>query len=323
MKFITTYLWFFFLSVTISFGQTQDIYEENVKAAKAFFQKKEFLMSAQLYSKAFFSNHNLGRIDHRYEAARSWALAGEIDSAFNQLEKISKGHYYQYLEISTDTSFTKLRTDGRWSKLLEIIAKNKIEADERSLSLLKEPKRDVILELDTIYVDDQLYRRQMDEIEQEFGKKSPQMDVQLELIKKHDAVNKEKVKYIINKYGWLGKEEVGDQGNITLFLVIQHSDLTTQLKYMQLLKEAVKQGKANASSFALLQDRVALGQGKNQIYGSQIGFNASTGKYYVQVLDDPENVDKRRAEVGLTPLKDYVAKWGIEWSIEQYYKDIK
>jgi hypothetical protein len=44
--------------------------------------------------------------------------------------------------------------------------------------------------------------------------------------------------------------------------------------------------------------------------------------FYVLPLEDPENVDKRRAEVGLQPIADYVIEWQIKWDVEQYKKDL-
>jgi hypothetical protein len=73
---------------------------------------------------------------------------------------------------------------------------------------------------------------------------------------------------------------------------------------------------------ALLEDRINLGNGKRQIYGSQIGTNPETKLNYVLPLEDPDNVDKRRAEVGLEPLADYVIYWKIIWNVKQYKKDL-
>ena len=86
------------------------------------------------------------------------------------------------------------------------------------------------------------------------------------------------------------------------------------------MREAVEKGNARASSLALLEDRVALRQGKKQIYGSQVW--KLDGKWYVQPLEDPENVDKRRAEVGLQPLNEYTQYFGFTWSVEDYYKTL-
>jgi hypothetical protein len=63
---------------------------------------------------------------------------------------------------------------------------------------------------------------------------------------------------------------------------------------------------------------VALGQGKRQIYGSQIGYDPITGQAIVLPLDDPENVDKRRASVGLQKLAGYVSRWDMVWDAKKY-----
>ncbi len=49
---------------------------------------------------------------------------------------------------------------------------------------------------------------------------------------------------------------------------------------------------------------------------------AESKLYYVQPLEDPDNVDKRRAQVGLQPLAEYVSQWQIKWDVEQYKKDL-
>ena len=106
--------------------------------------------------------------------------------------------------------------------------------------------------------------------------------------------------------------------NSTLFLVIQHSDLKVQEKYLPMMREAVAKKKASSSSLALLEDRVALRQGKRQIYGSQIGRKPNGGDYYVSPLEDPDNVDKRRVAVGLGSLESYISRWNIKWDVEAY-----
>ena len=84
----------------------------------------------------------------------------------------------------------------------------------------------------------------------------------------------------------------------------------------------VKQGKDAASGLALKDARVAIRRGKKQIYGSQLRRNDKTGKYYVLPLESPEDVDQRRSEMNLSPISEYVKRWGINWSVEQYKKDI-
>lgn len=135
-----------------------------------------------------------------------------------------------------------------------------------------------------------------------------------------DSINLIKVSEILDKNGWVGADKIGGQANQTLFLVIQHADLETQQKYLPMMREAVKINNASASALALLEDRVRLREGNRQIYGSQIGTDHNTQMNYVLPLEDPRNVDLRRAEVGLGPLADYVIKWDIIWDVEEYIK---
>jgi hypothetical protein len=176
--------------------------------------------------------------------------------------------------------------------------------------------------LDSIYNEDQKYRVQSTELKEKYGWDSKEVKDLWKIINKRDSSNLAVVKAILDKYGWLGADVVGVKGNQTLFLVIQHSNLATQENYLPMMREAVKNGKAQRSSLALLEDRVALAQGKKQMYGSQIAQDPVTHAYYVRPLEDPDNVDKRRAEVGLEPIAEYVSRWNIKWDVEEYKKDL-
>jgi hypothetical protein len=180
----------------------------------------------------------------------------------------------------------------------------------------------LVKQLDSIRHDDQAYREQLESIQNRYGGDSKEMKDLWRIMAEKDSLNRIKVEIILNKYGWLGKDVIGEDGNTTLFLVIQHSDIATQEKYLPMMREAVKNGNAKASSLALLEDRIALRQGKRQIYGSQVAWSMITNEYYVLPLDDPDNVDKRRAKVGLQPLSDYLGNFNLKWDVEQYKKDL-
>jgi hypothetical protein len=182
--------------------------------------------------------------------------------------------------------------------------------------------KDIIDQLFIIDNDDQKYRVEIQDIETKYGLHSRQVDSLWTLLNKTDSINLLKVKAILDKYGWLGINDIGSQCNTTLFMVIQHADLKTQEHYLPLMREAVKNKKARAGELALLEDRVALRNSKEQIYGSQIGQDEKTLQYYVLPLLDPDNVDKRRAEVGLRPISEYLQHWDLKWDVEQYKKDL-
>lgn len=314
-KFILIFAFVF--SATLDFNQNvSGAYTSLVGRADSLYKAKEYSKSAYTYSLAFEANGWKAYSSDRYNAACSWALANKPDSAFFQLYRIATlSEYSNYRHITTDNDLVSLHTDLRWAPLLEIIERNKEKAEVNF-------NKPLVAMLDSIYQDDQYYRKQIGTIEKEFGTDSFRMDSLWKIILEKDSINVVKITSILDQYGWLGADVIGQQGNMTLFLVIQHSDQAIQEKYLPLMREAVKNGKAKGSSLALLEDRVALRQGKRQIYGSQIGRNPVTGDYYVQPLEDPDNVDKRRSSVGLPPMSVYVNHWSLKWDPEQYKKDL-
>lgn len=325
MKNLNSFLITIFLVLSITatcFAQPHGSYTKNIKLAEQYYHDKAYIKAAQFYSKAFISNNNLGLVRDRYEAARCWALGGQADSAFYQLERAAKGNFGEYPEIIADTAFVHLRDDGRWATLTDAVKANRQTQNPNLAWQFKKLNKPLVAVLDTIYTNDQLVRKQENEIVQRYGRSSPEIKAHIVTMLRTDSINQDKVKHILDKNGWLGKEEVGLRGSDALFLVVQHASLPMQLQYLPLVRKAVKEGKIESSSLAMLEDRVALRQGKKQTYGSQLEFNNKTNSYYVQPIEDLENVDKRRAAVGLPPMKEYVSKWKINWSLEQYEKDL-
>ncbi len=300
------------LIINISFGQYRENYSGLIDEAWKLYQDKEYLKSGQKYSEALVLGGNKGSLWDRYNAACSWALANQPDSSFIQLFKITKvGNFTDIKYITTDSDLNSLHPDKRWNKVIDIIKFNRKNIDEQLVSIL-----------DTIYEADQGSRLQADEIEKKYGLESEEMKSFVKIIQKQDSINVINVKNILDEHGWLGPDIVGNEGNLTLFLVIQHSYPETQVKYLPMMREAVKNGNAHPSHLALLEDRVALGKGEKQIYGSQIGQDQETGEYYVLPLIDPDNVDERREEVGLGPIQDYIYMWGLTWDLKAHKKRI-
>jgi len=99
------------------------LYAELIKEASALYQSREYLKSAQKYAEAFIAleGKEMSCCD-RYNAACSYALANEIDSAFVQLFKIANsGSYTNLGHINTDTDLNSLHKDKRWTEVIDII----------------------------------------------------------------------------------------------------------------------------------------------------------------------------------------------------------
>jgi hypothetical protein len=187
--------------------------------------------------------------------------------------------------------------------------------------------KSIMAQLDTIHQEDQKYRLRIVELLQKSRTESENIElISLhELMDEKDSINRLKIEKILNEYGWLGADVVGEQGNETLFLVIQHSGLETQLKYLPMMREALKLGNIKTKDFALLEDRIAVRQGKRQIYGSQIYKDFDTGESYVYPLIEPEKVNERRAKVGIDEsIEDYVKRAvGMTWDVEKHKERTK
>jgi hypothetical protein len=114
-----------------------------------------------------------------------------------------------------------------------------------------------------------------------------------------DSSNQAKVLPILEKYGWLPKSRIGEKAADALFLVIQHSKLETIEKYLPQMEEMAKQGEAGATDAAMMRDRLLMFQGKRQVYGTQaVSYIREDGKHAIWPIEDVENVNKRRKEVG-------------------------
>jgi len=296
-----------------SHAQLSAGYSEWVKKANAFYQAKQYKQSTDAYTQAFASLGGKGLPNDRYNAACAWSLSGNNDSAFFQLNRIAtKSNFTDYNHLVEDADLESLHKDKRWDELCNLVKQNKEKAEVN----LNKP---LVAILDTIFQNDQGGRMQIREI-QKYGSDSKEMKDLWKTISYYDSVDLIKVVSILDKYGWPGPDIVGARGSQTVFLVIQHADTKTQQKYLPMMREAVKNKKATPSDLALLEDRVAIREGRKQIYGSQITMDKEGS--FLAPMEDPANVDKRRAEAGLGTLADYLQYFNITWDIEAYQKQL-
>lgn len=119
-----------------------------------------------------------------------------------------------------------------------------------------------------------------------------------------DAENLQKVISAVTKCGWT------EDHLSTIWLVLQHSDSDIMAYYFSDLKRLSEEGKIRKSSMALMEDRLLMYHGYKQIYGSQI----TGGGLYD--LEDPANVNERRAAIGLGTIEEYIANWELNFDEE-------
>ena len=161
-------------------------------------------------------------------------------------------------------------------------------------------------ELLTLFESDQSGRPLLQEAIREHGLDSSEVRALWEEQTRVDARNLARLKEIVTEHGWPGPSTVGRQASSAAFLILQHSDHETQIEYLPVVKAAVKAGEFSQSHFALFQDRILVGQGKPQIFGTQLYLDDATGKLAPYPIEDEANVDARRRELGMMPLAEYI-----------------
>lgn len=302
----------FIILITNVMSCNEPSYNILIQESINLYELKKYKKAASTYSRAFSQNNSEIKLNDRYNAARCWTLAGYPDSSFLQLRILAdKYSYRDYNQIVNDTAFYSLHSKLEWKKIVDLVRKNTINTDKNYYLALNE-------KLSNIYDEDQKYRELAQSTYIKLGSESPQMAALWKTIDKIDSVNILEITSILNKHGWLGSEIVGTKGNSALFLVIQHSNVKTQEKYLPMLRNAVMINDALPRDLAFLEDRISLAKGKGQIYGSQLGRDEKSNKFYLLPLQDPDNIDKRRAKIGLEPLSEYLKKWDVEWDLRSY-----
>ncbi|MER6768958.1 DUF6624 domain-containing protein [Streptomyces bacillaris] len=115
---------------------------------------------------------------------------------------------------------------------------------------------------------------------------------------------------IMAEYGWPTADQVGEEAARAAWLIAQHADrqLDVQRRALQLMQQAVSAGTAGLRELAFLRDRTRVNEGREQTYGTQIA-GVKDGAPVPWPCKKPERMDELRAEVGIEPFDEYVAKF--------------
>jgi hypothetical protein len=293
---LSTLLLFFALTK----GFTQD-YITLAKQGYKVYEDKDYAKSVEIFEQAF--KLEKPKPSDLYNAACAASLAKQTDKAFDFLSKAIDAGFNNFGHIKSDTDLSSLYKDDRWK---EIIAKiEKKQADE--LVKLKYPK--IIKLLDSMAVSDQVFRNKYSQLRNEgFERSSPEIQQALKNGQKSDSLNMIILKVLFKDYGFLGFGEVGKKGSGNFGLMMQHCDRDPkfQEEVLSEMKKHIERKNADPSNYAYLIDRVNVNTGKPQVYGTQMKLNQEGSSYEPKPVVDPENLNKRRAEVGLGTIEEYI-----------------
>src|SRR5437773_3810644 len=123
-------------------------------------------------------------------------------------------------------------------------------------------------------------------------------------IEASDAKNRPEVLRIFDKYGWVTNSLAGKDAAHNFWLLIQHQTPEIQRRLLPALEQAAKTGNASMSDYAYLYDRVQVGLGKPQRWGTQT--RCEDGKAVLAPVADPAGLDARRKELFMQPIAEYL-----------------
>lgn len=127
------------------------------------------------------------------------------------------------------------------------------------------------------------------------------------LMSEQDRANTAELRRLIAERGWPRRDALGERADDAAWLIVQHADLDLpfQKEVLVLLDGLRRDGGTAPRHYAYLYDRVAVNEGRPQLYGTQ--GRCEGGAWVAEPVDRPEELDARREEMGLMPQAEYVA----------------
>ena len=275
--------------------QTEEEYNAFIRQADSLYMAGNYGEASISFDNAFKGKKFIQE-NHLYNGACVAALAGNADKAFARLNMRMKRNKDWYVDDPLrDNDLKALHEDARWEKYVAEMSARKERIEKDYDKPLREQLKSMVRE-------DQAVRYEYINAWQTGN--SSAADSLLKRMQYVDSVNIRQVTDILDSRGWVGRDVVGDACE-AIWVIIQHAGLEAQGKYLPLFREAVSRGELHASAVAMMEDRVAVFEGRPQKYGSQLQ-RGEDGIYTSFELLDAEKVDEWRAEVGMASLAEYL-----------------
>jgi len=235
-----------------------------------------------------------------YSLAYSYSLYGELDSSLIYLHKATKCDSSIYRIFNPN--LYPLINNKEWISIKER------QIDKIEIKYGKYGNRDLVNRLMLIQMKDQAYywhAFSQPENAEIYWKKKIELNEENEI----------EAKQIIKEYGWPTRELVGIDASGSLFLVLQHSNLSLMKTFQPELKKMTESDTLFLPQYALLDDRINKAEGRKQLYGSQPSYDSIKQVYYLDNVVSPDSLDIRRKKMGLNPIKEYLEQWDAELRI--------
>jgi hypothetical protein len=138
----------------------------------------------------------------------------------------------------------------------------------------------------------------------------------------HEA-NAAALEALIAEHGWPTEALAGDDGAEAAWRIVQHAIGLPDFQRACLARivAAADAGEIPAWQPAFLGDRIRTFEGRPQVYGTQFDWDEQ-GLMSPLPIEDPDNVDVRRTEIGLAPLAEATERHRRESGSEPRPEDL-
>ncbi|MEM9688063.1 MAG: DUF6624 domain-containing protein [Pseudomonadota bacterium] len=125
-----------------------------------------------------------------------------------------------------------------------------------------------------------------------------------------DGESGEFIKRALRQYDWIDIQRFGEAASQRAWLLVQHADTDVAFQALALerMEPYLATGGVSKRNYAFLWDRVAVNQDRLQRFGTQPAYPCVDGKIAPAPMEDPDQVDNRRAAMGLEPLDEHMAQ---------------
>ena len=119
-----------------------------------------------------------------------------------------------------------------------------------------------------------------------------------------DCDNTAWLKQQLPRIGWFTIPKYGEEADKAAWHLVQHADREPAFQVEMLARlQALPPGETSGTRIGYLWDRVATKKGQPQRYGTQ---GQCKGDQWVpNESEDPANLDKRRASLGMEPIAEH------------------
>jgi hypothetical protein len=262
----------------------------------------EILKAIEECKNVFLSNPK--DIRNLYNYSRFLSINKQIDSCF------------KYLNIAAriDTSFAPLiepnlltaRENEQWN-----------DFENRLISNLNIKFKNAVKDIDYAKVlwklraFDQAYFLETGIAGRKLGFKSSVVEALWSLKNMIQIKNQNELERLLDEKGWPRKSEVGNDAAFAAWLVIMHSNVRLQKKYLPVIEKICEENELPWARYAAIYDRSQFNDKKPQKFGTHITYNERTGSMELYPLENESMVNVWRKEVGLQPLEEYLKQNNI------------